>query len=241
VKELTLAIWLRFPVGSELFHLVGAALGLGAGLSLLWGRQVDCEGWDLLSLWRRDWHAVVAHRHTEAKVLDGRSGEMAALGQEVVESKQTSRKMRALTRIHELLSSGQPEQAWSEVQRTRQVLDHFQLGQRDLSRLSQTLVDAERWDEAVAAYDELVERFPAEATVGRLILAELLLDRQRRPAAARHQLSLVAVEDLTGDQPARYRTLQRRAGELLDSGVVELRGKAWDSTSSDAVPADPSA
>jgi membrane associated rhomboid family serine protease len=240
-KEAAIAAALGLSIGSELFHLAGAALGAGVGVSFLRARLVDCEGWDLFSLWETARRARATQSHTEAKVLDGRSGEMAALPAEQADAKRTGRKLRALTRIHDLIAAGNAVGAWAEVRRTRQVIDCFSLGQRDLSRLAQSLLDTGRWEETVEAYEDLVARFPAEATVGRLLLADVLLNRQQRPAAALRHLDAIDAARLSGEEPQTYRRLRQRADELLDKGVIELEGKAWNSTSADAIPVDPSA
>ena len=120
--------------------------------------------------------------------------------------------------------------AWAEVLRTRQVLDGFQLGQRDLTRLAQTLWDTGHWNETVAAYEELIDRFASEADVGRLLLAEVLIERQGRPTAALRHLHAIDRARLTGKQAQHYERLQHRAEELLNSGVIELEGRAWQPT-----------
>lgn len=226
--EGAIAAWLNFPIGSELFHLVGAALGAGVGFSLLRAGQVDCEGWDVLSLRRRRRREQPVLR-TNPSILDGRSAELEALPPDVAQQKQTQRKMRALTRIHQRLSAGDAPGAWSELQRTQQVLSDFQLGPRDAVRLAQALVDAQAWTEAVAAYEGVISRFPAEADAARLIAAEILIHRQRRPAAALKHLRALDVQSLTKEQSRQFAALQKEAETLVDSGVVELEGQAWGS------------
>lgn len=228
-KEAAVAAWLRFSIGSELFHLVGAALGFGIGASLLKANLVDCERWDLWSVLKRSSSDAAVLRHTEARVIDGRSSEMAALSKETEQSKKTGRKIRALTRIHQCLTTNDAAGAWAELLRTRQVIDHFELGHRDLVRLAQALIDSEHWSESVAAYEELIERFPADAEVSRLIVAEILVDRHRRPTAALRHLDAIDPDRLTGKQPALYQRLKTTAEQLADSGVIELEGKSWES------------
>ena len=228
-KEAAIAAWFNFSIGSELFHLVGAAVGFGVGASLLKADQVDCEGWDLWSLLKGQTRDAATRLHTDAHVFDGRSAALASLSAEAEESKKTSRKIRALTRIHEKLSAEDASGAWSELLRTQQVIDGFNLGQRDLTRLAHALCDAERWSEAVAAYEDLIERFPAEAEVGRLIVAKILVEQQRRPTAALRHLDAINTDRLNGEQPRQYTELKRRAEELIDSGVIELEGQSWGS------------
>ena len=96
-QEAAVAAGLGFSIGSELFHLVGTAPGVGIGASLLRAGQIDCEGWDLESLWRGERREWATQLHTEAAVLDGRSHEMDALPPETEQEKRTGRKLRALT------------------------------------------------------------------------------------------------------------------------------------------------
>lgn len=228
--ETAMAAWLGFPIGSELFHLVGAALGAGVGLSLLQAGLVDCEGWDAITLWQGNAPDRAVALHTEARVLDGRSAELEARSPEIEQRQRTGRKLRALRRIHERLQAGDAPGAWAELLKTRQVLDDFQLGPRDLSRLAQSLLDAQAWRETMAAYEELIDRVPAEAEAARLIVATVLIEQQRRPTAALKHLRAIDPQGLTGDQPQRYARLRAQAEALVAAGVVELEGQAWGST-----------
>lgn len=227
VKELLLAVWWRFPIGSELFHLVGAALGFGAGVSMLRGGWVDCEGWDLVSLLRRQ--SSSGSRPQLPVLLDGRSPELDALTEEEQRSRQTGRKLRALRRVHRLLQQGRPRDAWQEVLQTKRLLDHFLLGPRDLNRLGQALFDVHAWRETVAVYEELIERFPQESDLARLIVADILIHHQGRPAAALRHLAQVDPTRLPGEASRRHAELRRAAEQLVDAGVVELEGRPWES------------
>lgn len=229
-KEAALTIWLDFPIGGELFHLVGAALGFGAGASMLQAGLVDCEGWDLWTVLRGQRRERAALLHTEARVLDGRSGELAALSDDEARELETGRKLRALTRIHYLLTAGRATEAWEEVRRTRQIIDGFRLGERDLTRVGQELLDAGHWREATEAFEEFIDRFPHEADVARLIVAEVLIGRQRRPAAALRKLEPVNRDRLGKIYLRRYDTLRAEAEALIDAGVIELEGQPWEST-----------
>jgi membrane associated rhomboid family serine protease len=226
-KEAALAWWLGFSVGSQLFHLAGAALGFGLAASMLKGGLVNCEGWDLWSVIGKERRARAVKLHTEAAVLDGRSHEMEALAPEVEKSKQTGRKVRALTRVHALLAEGKPAEALAEVRRTQQVLDGFALGQRDLSRLAEMLYDAQLWPESVDAISEYTERFPRGADLWRLMLAEIVLKRQQRPSAAVRVLTHIEPATLSPQHRRQFEQLRDTAERLIDSGVIELEGQAW--------------
>ena len=229
-KEAALAAWLDFPVGSELFHLVGAAIGFGAGASILQAGLVDCEGWDLWSVLKGRRRERAVTLHTEARVLDGRSGEMAALSDDEARELETGRKVRALTRLHYLLAEGRAPEAWEEVHRTRQIIDGFRLGERDLTRLGQALLNAGHWREATEAFEEFIERFPHEADVARMIVAEILIGQQKRPAAALRKLGPVNRDRLGKTYLRRYESLIAEAEALIDSGVIELEGQPWESS-----------
>lgn len=226
--EVALALWWRFPIGSELFHLVGAALGFGVALSMLRGGWVDCEGWDLFSLHRRNRPTSGSHASLPV-LLDGRAPELDELPEDEQRSRQTGRKLRALNRIHALLNRREAQAAWEEVLRTRRLLDDFRLGPRDLARLGQALYDDSAWPQTIIVYEELIDRHPQDADLARLIIAEILVRRQGRPAAALRRLQLVDPARLHGDAPRRHAEIRQEAERLIDSGVVELEGQAWSS------------
>ncbi len=226
LKEVAIAVWLRFSVGSEVFHGVGVLLGLGVAVSMLRAGLVDCEGWDLVTLWRASRSKPVLRKGET--VFDGRSTDGKTPGEEEARKKQLNRRMRALNRIHTLLSEEDPRGALEEVRRTRQVLDGFQLGKRDLLRLGQALFAAEAWTETVEIFDEFIQRFPAESDVARLLTAEIMIVQQQRPSAAMKHLLALNEETLPPRDHRRYVRLRARAEALIDSGTIELEGRAWE-------------
>jgi tetratricopeptide (TPR) repeat protein len=227
-KEVLLAVLWQFPIGSELFHLVGTALGFGLAVSMLRGGWVDCEGWDMWSVWERSRPQTGSHPVLPA-TIDGRAPELETLSEADQQSRQTGRKLRALKRVHTLLQLGKPVQAWAEVQSARHVLDGFQLTARDLARLGQALLDLRAWTPTIEAYEEYIERFPQTADLARLLVAEVLAKQQGRPAAALRHLQAIDPGRLTGDAPQRYTQLKQHSEQLIDSGVIELEGRAWGS------------
>lgn len=227
-KEVLVAVVLDFPVGSELFHIVGAALGFGVGASMLKGGLVDCEGWDLWTVLKAGKGAKAVLLHSDAAILDGRSAELNALTPEEEQTKKTRRKMRALGRIMGLLDEKRPPAALAELRKTQQVLSDFQLGQRDLLRLAEALFDLGQWRDAATLFDEYLARFPTDAELVRLMAAEVMLLRQLRPTAALKQLLAIDRDRLPKQSLSKYDEMRRDAEKLIDEGVVELEGRAWE-------------
>jgi membrane associated rhomboid family serine protease len=228
-KEVAVAAWLGFSIGRELFHLIGAALGLGAGLSLLRAGLVDCEGWDLPTLWFGKPDAAPVPIRGDARVIDGRSAELAALSETDEASRKQARRIRSLKRIHAQLEKGDAAAAMEELRKARQLMNDFQLGRHDLERLIEVVEREACWSDLADCYDELINRFEAKSSGLRLLLAELYLDRLARPAAALQQLTALPAEAYAGPQRARFEKLLSRAQTQVDAGVIELRGANWGS------------
>ncbi|MEZ6064610.1 MAG: rhomboid family intramembrane serine protease [Planctomycetaceae bacterium] len=228
-KEAAVAAWLGFSLGSELFHLVGAALGVGVACSMLRARLVDCEGWDVWTLWRGRDGQTRRPLQSDARVLDGRSSQFAALAPEVEQTKRTDRKMRALKRIHKHLDLPDGKAALAELRRTRRLLDDFALSRRDLERLINALEAEQAWSEFVECNDELLTRFELDAPSLRLRSAALLIAPLRRPAAALAQLQLIAPDQLVAAERAEHQRLLMLAERQVTSGTIELQGQNWES------------
>lgn len=226
-QEVLFAAVLDFPVGSQLFHLLGAGIGFGIGASMLRAKLVDCEGWDLWSVWNRGSGVNAVLLRSDAAVLDGRSVKLETLSPEQEREKQEQRRLRAFKRIVELLDEGRAGAALTEVRKTQQLIPDFQLRERELLRLAQALYDAEQWREAVELFDELIERFPKRANLVRLLTADVMVHQQHRPTAAMRHLSEVNRERLPASYHALYDTTRASAEQLIDKGVIELEGQSW--------------
>jgi hypothetical protein len=84
------------------------------------------------------------------------------------------------------------------------------------------LIRAAAWDDAVRILQAYVDEIEDPAPRVRLKLAQLLLQRQSRPARALKILAGVPVESLPPPLRRIHAELTRKAGQALEEGPLEL-------------------
>ena len=229
-----LAALFEFTIGSELFHLLGTALGFGLGVSMLRAGLVDCQGWDLFNVMRgtiggeNSASNRLRRSSPETPVLgDGRDTAHDQLSGDEEQQKRVGKKVRALTKFRRLVEEGKAADAHALIQRAKHVMTDFALPKQDLLNLSALLYDSKKWGESITCYEEYIRRFPTEADRVRVLVADMLVTQQKRPSAALKLLRDVNAETLTASDRSAFECLMTDATQLIDSGVIELEGQSW--------------
>lgn len=209
----------------ELLHLMGAGVGAGVALYMLWTNKVDCEGWDLLSVLR-------------GTVPDGEGNFSWAYQEERQRrrSKRTARRANRPTQKIPLRPAAGSPQRFSNLMQQRKVqsafqelirIRHFQPGWKpsvaESLALARGLRKLRQWDGSVTMYREVLLLRP-DFSLARLELAEILVLIQERPAAARRILDQCDLHELSPRQVERLELLGGRIQSLIDSGVLEIDG-----------------
>ena len=228
--EIILAVWSQ-AITSEFLHLTGAGLGLIAAIVLLRAGLVDCEGWDLLTLW--GWpsvpnaqHSAVNTRRVNAppreKKRNSKSQATPAAGDE------SERKLpaKSIRKFYELLDEKSGSGALAAYQRIRHLAPDWQIQKPQLQTLIDLLLQDRVWSDAVKLMDESLQRFPDEYDTA-LRLASVLVEEQQRPAFALRVLATIPPQALSEAQELVCARLERKSLDLQEDGVIELEGEAW--------------
>ncbi|SFI86655.1 rhomboid family intramembrane serine protease [Planctomicrobium piriforme] len=215
--------------GNEALHLLGAAVGAVIGLALLKLRQVDCEGWDLLSVisgtvpsgeasysWQ---YQADSQRRKKARAV--RKKKPAASSGEIPVPASSS-----VDRFSELVVQDKPHAAYAELLKIRRRQPEFQPGGDELLTLARGLRKRREWASATEAYSELIQHNP-RAHAARIELAEIMVLVQERPSAARKLLAECPAAELSAQQTSRVSQIQTQIDALIDNGVIEVEGRSW--------------
>ncbi|SFI67069.1 rhomboid family intramembrane serine protease [Planctomicrobium piriforme] len=207
--------WMKgFSMSSEVLHLIGAAAGLPVGLLCLRYRWVDCEGWDLLTLWKKDL------LQPGAGSLWGWKGKTSAEVDRPVRTVKQSDFRRQLRKIERQIDEGQAEAALAGF--CSLPSDWRSQIEQPVPRIRK-LIDAAskagQWKEAA----ELIESNylplqPGDETRARLMLAGILVRHLHRPRSALRQLE--AISGLTDE--SLLQKIRAAAQAQIDEGVVEV-------------------
>lgn len=197
-----------FRLSSELLHVFGAVVGLGAGVLMLYEGWVETEGWDLLSLRRGDPRArqraelrqvltPVALDHSDAPLRD------------------------ALIELRDALAEGNPGLAEEAYARGQRADRGWILPQNDLHALIRGLVEEKAYEPAVARMEEYVKAYPEDTVPMRIRLVQGYL-ATARPTRALEEIARLDGMPLGDKQRALLRRLERHAANESESGRLEL-------------------
>ncbi len=236
--------------GSQALHLMGAGLGFGVGFVMLKKNLVDCEGWDLISVWRGQ----------EGQEDDGTSEEAAALVQRVHKMKTQERgtltpaergnlniddlfgdssstsQLLPIEELEELPASVNIDDVRRAIARA-EATEAFSLygqftaagGRHSQRELLQTIAlfhKQKLWETSIPAMVAYLRHFTDRAPQVRLKLAKILLQVSKRPAQAAAVLAKIDPACLKDDERAVLAKLQA-AVEKMAGTVSEPPIDDW--------------
>lgn len=210
-----------FQVSSELLHLIGFAAGLPVGFVYLKRDWVDCEGWDLLTLYFQG-SPQPNKRRDEAK-----AAKVAAERQEV-RDKEAADRQRLNQSIVQALDSGADEAAHTMFERNATLFDSGRhLETPTLSKLVPSLQRHKAWETSIPLLVEWIRRVPDERAIPlRLNLATLLVQVADRPRQAIAVLKKLP-PSVTPEQLQKARKIAAAAKHAITNGSVEIEIYDW--------------
>jgi membrane associated rhomboid family serine protease len=207
-----------FEMSTPLLHTAGALVGGGVGLWMLKTDRVDCEGWDFFSVW--------AGKHEMTDEQLEALAEKDPAYQEEKRQVEFERRRGALNKIRGLVADGRVPEAYEFYRRKAILLDDWRLPEADLRSMIAAFHQAGQWGDSIPAMVELLQNSPENSTNVRLKLAQILLQKERRPAQAWNVLSKVDPGSLDAKQRTYY------------DGLKQMVFKAKEENPYDSVDAD---
>jgi membrane associated rhomboid family serine protease len=195
----------HFQMSSELLHIVGLAIGLPLGLVMVKLDWVDCEGWDLFSVWSGD---TGRKRVSAAEVAQKAKSDEADL--------QSLQRQRILRSMREAMSSGNATVAAALCTRQPGLFDAQHPVAPDLlMAIVNRLHQQRQWEASVAVMQLLLEQSTAPQVAVRLKLAQILLQVSHKP---RRALKILAA--LPAGLPPAQETLRAKLVKLADESLA---------------------
>ncbi|MBW3597174.1 MAG: rhomboid family intramembrane serine protease [Planctomycetes bacterium] len=205
-----------FAMGTSLLHLMGAGLGLAVGVAMVRRRWVDCENWDVFSVWQGR-NAMTREQLIEAELNSPESQEK--LGR---------RREESLREIRALVAEGNPQLAYAAHEHCTRSLRGWTLADKDLLQIIVAFHAKKLWRESIPAMSEYVRRpDPPQAPLVRLKLAQVLLDHDQRPAQAMRVLAKIPPGTLPEKQEQARLRLLHRAEQLHAADPYEVAQEDW--------------
>ncbi|MFP6666742.1 MAG: rhomboid family intramembrane serine protease [Pirellulales bacterium] len=218
--------WLGdFSISSAALHLAGFAVGFPIGLLFLKLNWIDCEGWDLIHVWKgqkgygRDSMAI---REEAAKLA-----EKLAQPPQTAEQPPAVDHATALASLRAALRENQTKTALALFKKAGSSdPTGWELPEAELLALTATLHREEMWSESVPLLVQILRRFPERSVPTRLKLAHILVQAKQLPKQA-----IAVLEKLPENLPAELQERRQQIAELANKeiaeGTVEFEVQDW--------------
>jgi len=217
--------------GSEVLHLFGAVTGFAVGVFMFKKGWVDCEGWDLFSVWSDNapQEAAKEKLDSEAQDLLERATEkrISSVAEQPLEPDPTLADdlfnppslddLSALTtvddarsNIESALATGDATGAFALLKEHAELYG-VQVFERELVQIISGLNGDKRWEEVIPAMVLYIKHFSGHEVPIRIRLAHLLLTVRQQPAQAQSVLKPIAEQSLTESQRSQVRSIWQKA------------------------------
>lgn len=199
--------------GTELLHAFGGVIGLGVGFAFLKYDLVDCDHWDLFSIW------AGRHRLSREEAHD------LAITSEPFQAKQKAQIENGLHQIRELLQQGEaPQLAYRAHISMQQKYEGWHLPDAEFLLIIKQLADQKKFAEASQAIHEYLKTSRAKQNQVRLKHAAILLDHLHQPNQAITVLNKVDRSELNARELAFYRKISSQANSQKDDDLLDILG-----------------
>jgi membrane associated rhomboid family serine protease len=219
---------LGLRITSEILHLIGAGLGFAVGVMMLKKNWVDCENWDMFSVWAgKNTKTLQEDREDVTKELE----QIKQKEKKKLESAQEKPIVRAgpanqqevlAAQFRQQVAAGKPLEAWNTFCRGEQECLGWSLPEPDFVGYISSLRNQQLWDHAVGAMQEYLQRYSERETKIRFALAQVLVQQLNRPRDAWQVLNELNEGLLSPQDKAIYDKLRtackQRAAAAKKSG-----------------------
>jgi len=216
--NLLLAWFGDFAVSSEMLHLLGAAVGGGLGWVMLKQDWVDCEGWDIVSVWE----GKPATQGYFESYVDRQSLTKPDAVDHLISNEKRDKIQKIAKKFRKLLAAGDLAGALERRRKLALLQAEELLTRDDLHDLFKQLLADEQYPASIPILGEFLIRFPENSTRHRMKLVELHLKRPYRPREAQRLLAGLPRESLTDSERVHAEKLNQRVIQMINDGVYEI-------------------
>ncbi len=196
---------------TSVLHTSGALLGAAVGIAMVHWKLVDCENFDVFSVWagRHELTREQLEEESEAKT------EMKLVQQ-------------GLQQIRQILDEGEnPQLAYRAHASMAEKYASWHLPEREFLTLIKQLCDQKRDHDAVLAMEDYLKASRPKQNQVRLKLASLLTGSMQLPGQALSILLPIHHEELSAKEQAIYDKIAKEAKSQQASGVVDSPLDDW--------------
>ncbi len=204
-----------FALATPMLHLLGVALGFPIAFAMLLTKRVDCEGWDVITVWKGDYGAFAKEK------------EVQPLATAEQRQKDDAQKAAFLDKIRNLLSQDQGKLAL-KLHKKAKSLDGWRLPEKEHLAIIAALHKQGAAQDSIPLMVEFLAQFPDRSQRVRLKLGQILVRDELRPGQGLQVLSKLPEESLPEKLEHLRQRLIAEAKKLKATGeTVELAPEDW--------------
>ncbi len=208
-----------FAMSTSLLHTAGALVGGAVGYWMLKTDRVECENWDLFSVWAGKNEMTDEELQAHA--------EKDPVYQEERRQEDYERRRGAINKTRVLVADGRAQEAYEYYRKKAVLLDDWRLPEADLRNMIAAFHKSGQWSASIPAMVELLQTCPDTSTNVRLKLAQILVQKERRPAQAWNVLCKVDVTSLRPKQREFYDGLKRSVLKAKEENPYDSVDADW--------------
>lgn len=201
-------------ITSGLLHLMGAVPGFAIGFGMLVFRFVDCEGYDLIAVYKGE----EGERKTISRDEEKRLAQIA----EVQQQEQAQAYAEGMAWIDQYLSKGLHQGALGRFQALRRAVPGVKWKKEHLYEVIRGFHGEKKYVETIPLMNEYIDLFPNEAGPMQLKLAQIYLVHAERPHKALHIAQAIPDDRLFQEQLAMRKKLINAAKRKIEDGAIDL-------------------
>ena len=207
-------------LSSEFLHVVGAVIGFAVGITLLKTGQVDCEHWDIFSVWAGR-HLMTPDEHAK-EYAESAAGKQEAEKRELRRQEKVARQLdKILEEIRWAIREKKPLPAFHVVKRFAGENPRWMLPEPELLSLIQLLTEKVHYSEAIEAIQFYLGRYEAKKTLVQMKLAQTYLLRNQ-PRTALNALNRLDPQTLDATQLKYFRNLHAKLKSMQADDTYEV-------------------
>jgi hypothetical protein len=186
-------------ITSSTLHMMGAVLGFAIGIVMLKKKWVDCENWDVFSVW--------AEKHRGDRDRDMNiDAEIAKIKNKAPAAALPPHMSPelAIAQIREKIAARSPGEALMLRKEIRRAMPQFELPETDLLQLSDLVMKQNRWAEVAELWSGYLAVYSARSIAIRIRLAGIFVEHLKSPRKAQKLLNEVEPTQLAATERKLY-------------------------------------
>jgi membrane associated rhomboid family serine protease len=205
-----------FSVGTQLFHVSGAVIGLTVGFAILFFGKLDCDERDILSMIRDS-----ANRPGRKKMSV--SAQAASSAPTPVEAAEQKRRLsNAWKMFDSCLEAGNIDTALAQLHVVRRLDRDVIWDEQRLLHLIQVLLKSKRHDDALKFAEAYLAQFTSRADPVRLHVARINAVEKELPRKALKILDAIDISKLDVNQHKVAANLRAHCNKAISDGNLEV-------------------